>query len=91
MHHVIDPEHAQASGFDPAAYVSPADVAARLDEDWAVEVDDERARHWLTRAHDALTAQAAMISGEELRALFLNNIPHHRAIVDAWEARSRKL
>jgi len=32
------------SGFDPAAYVSPVMVAARLDGDWQVELDEQRPR-----------------------------------------------
>lgn len=31
-------------GFDPADYVGPSDVAAVLDDDWIVEVDDVRPR-----------------------------------------------
>lgn len=38
-------EQAQASGFNPDDYVSPADVAARLDGSWQVEVDEVRPRH----------------------------------------------
>ncbi len=45
VHHVVDPEHAQAHGFDPADYVSPADVTAQLDHNWALDVDEERPRH----------------------------------------------
>jgi hypothetical protein len=45
VHHTrIDVEQAKAHGFDPADYVSPSDVAALLDGDWRVEVDEERAR-----------------------------------------------
>ena len=50
VHHAIDVKHAQAHGFDPADYVSPADVASLLDEDWALEVDEERPRHIATGA-----------------------------------------
>jgi SAM-dependent methyltransferase len=46
VHHAdIDAEHAKARGFDPADYVSPADVAALLDDGWQVEVDERRPRH----------------------------------------------
>lgn len=46
VHHVqVDSEHARNAGFDPADYVSPADVARLLDADWEVEVDEERPRH----------------------------------------------
>ena len=45
VHHAdVDPEHARARGFDPADYVLPADVAALLDDDWQVEVDEKRPR-----------------------------------------------
>ena len=45
VHHAdIDPELAREHGFDPADYVSPADVAALLDDGWQVEVDEKRAR-----------------------------------------------
>ncbi|MBW0089180.1 class I SAM-dependent methyltransferase [Pseudonocardia sp. KRD-184] len=46
VHHAdVDTEHARAAGFDPADYVSPADVARFLDDTWAVEVDERRERH----------------------------------------------
>jgi predicted ATPase/class 3 adenylate cyclase len=49
---------------------------------------DPRAADWLARAHAALMAQADVISQHStdpaLRYGFLNNIPHHRAIVAAW-------
>lgn len=45
VHHAdIDPEQAKEHGFDPADYVSPADVAALLGDGWQVEVDEKRAR-----------------------------------------------
>lgn len=45
VHHAdVDSEHARAAGFDPADYVSPADVARVLDADWRVEVDERRPR-----------------------------------------------
>jgi hypothetical protein len=50
VHHAIDVKHGQAHGFDPADYVSPADVASLLDEDWALEVDEQRPRHVATGA-----------------------------------------
>jgi len=50
VHHAVDVKHAQAHGFDPAAYVTPADVASLLDEDWVLEVDEERPRHVTTGA-----------------------------------------
>lgn len=46
VHHAdVDVEQARAHGFDPADYVGPADVAALLDDDWQVEVDEKRPRH----------------------------------------------
>lgn len=45
VHHAdVDAEQAEAHGFDPADYVAPADVAALLDGDWRVEVDERRPR-----------------------------------------------
>ncbi|MPQ97169.1 methyltransferase domain-containing protein [Modestobacter sp. I12A-02628] len=45
VHHAdIDVEQARARGFDPTAYVSPADVAGLLDDGWVVEVDERRER-----------------------------------------------
>jgi SAM-dependent methyltransferase len=43
-HEDVDVDHARAHGFDPADYVQPADVAALLDDDWHVEVDETRPR-----------------------------------------------
>jgi hypothetical protein len=43
-------EARQAHGFDAADYVSPADVALLLDEDSALEIDEERPRHVATGA-----------------------------------------
>lgn len=46
VHHAgVDTEQARAAGFDPADYVSPADVARLLDGDWQVQVDEQRPRH----------------------------------------------
>jgi len=45
VHHAeFDPDHARERGFDPADYVQPAQVAALLDDDWQVEVDETRPR-----------------------------------------------
>ncbi|MFJ9038506.1 class I SAM-dependent methyltransferase [Streptomyces sp. NPDC102406] len=46
VHHAgMDTHEAhEESGFDPADYVWPSMVAALLDEDWAVEVDEVRPR-----------------------------------------------
>lgn len=37
-------EYARAHGFEPADYIEPADVAARLDESWSIEVNETRPR-----------------------------------------------
>ena len=50
-------------------------------------VGDPRAAEWLTRAHDALQAQAAAIPDAAMRQGYLQNIPLHREIVAAWAAR----
>lgn len=45
VHHAdVDAEQAKAHGFDPADYVSPADIAALLGAGWYVEVDEKRPR-----------------------------------------------
>ncbi|MET9375964.1 class I SAM-dependent methyltransferase [Streptomyces sp. NPDC002992] len=45
VHHAgMDAQHANDSGFDPADYVWPSMVAALLDDDWVVEVDEQRPR-----------------------------------------------
>jgi SAM-dependent methyltransferase len=45
VHHAgMDTQHANDSGFDPADYVWPSMVAALLDDDWVVEVDEQRPR-----------------------------------------------
>ena len=46
---------------------------------------DGRAASWLRRAHDALRTQAAQIGDPAVRSGFLENIPHHREIVAAFE------
>ena len=43
-------EEAAAHGFDAALYVSPAQVAALLNENWQIEVDETRPRHVATGA-----------------------------------------
>jgi SAM-dependent methyltransferase len=45
VHHAdVDVEEAKSHGFDPADYVSPADVAALLGDDWQVRFDERRPR-----------------------------------------------
>jgi class 3 adenylate cyclase len=50
------------------------------------QAHDLRATEWLTRANDALQAQAATIPDPALRQGFLQNIPYHREIVAASAA-----
>ena len=47
---------------------------------------DARAAALLEDAHAAVQSSAATIGDAALRASFLANVPHHRAIVDAWAA-----
>ncbi len=45
VHHAgMDTQPVHEGGFDPADYVWPAMVAALLDDDWQVEVDEQRPR-----------------------------------------------
>jgi SAM-dependent methyltransferase len=45
VHHAgMDVQHAHDSGFDPADYVWPPMVAALLDDDWEVELNEQRPR-----------------------------------------------
>lgn len=48
---------------------------------------DLSATEWLARAHAALMLQADAISEAALRQCYLQNFPHHREIVAAWEKR----
>ena len=45
VHHAgMDTQQVQDGGFDPADYVWPSMVVALLDDDWEVEVDEQRPR-----------------------------------------------
>ncbi|MEX0172361.1 class I SAM-dependent methyltransferase [Streptomyces sp. LMG1-1-1.1] len=45
VHHAgMETQQAHDSGFDPADYVWPSMVTALLDDDWVVEVDEQRPR-----------------------------------------------
>jgi SAM-dependent methyltransferase len=44
-HEAIDAAQARAHGFDPDDYVSPADIAALLDGNWRVAINETRPRH----------------------------------------------
>ena len=50
------------------------------------EGGDPRAEAILETAHEMLSERAASIHDEIKRRRFLENIPHHRRIVAAWEA-----
>lgn len=53
-------EQAEAHGFNPDDYLSPADVAAVLDGRWRLEVDETRPRHVTTGAGSAHTQDIVM-------------------------------
>ena len=53
-------EQANAHGFNPGDYVSPADVAALLDDRWRIEVDETRPRNVTTGAGSAHTQDIVM-------------------------------
>ncbi|MEV3856416.1 class I SAM-dependent methyltransferase [Streptomyces sp. NPDC050095] len=45
VHHAgMDTQHVDEGGFDPADYVWPSMVAELLDDDWRIEVDEQRPR-----------------------------------------------
>jgi SAM-dependent methyltransferase len=45
VHHAgMDTQHVDEGGFDPADYVWPSMVAALLDDDWKVELNEQRPR-----------------------------------------------
>ena len=48
---------------------------------------DPRADEVLRQAYEALQAKALRISQPQARQGFLQNVPHHRAIVAAWQGR----
>lgn len=61
VHHAdVDTEHARAAGFDPADYVSPADVARLLDANWHVQVNQRRPRHVASGAGARHTADIVL-------------------------------
>jgi len=56
VHHAMpSTEQANAHGFNPDDYVSPADVAALIDDGWRIEVDETRPRTVTTGAGAAHT------------------------------------
>jgi thioredoxin reductase/SAM-dependent methyltransferase len=61
VHHpTISKEQANAHGFEPEDYVSPADVAAQLDGSWRIEVDEIRPRNVTTGAGSHHTQDIVM-------------------------------
>jgi len=61
VHHAdVDTHHARDAGFDPADYVSPDDVARLLDDDWAVQVHERRARRVASGAGAHHTADVVL-------------------------------
>ncbi len=53
-------EQANAHGFNPDDYVSPADVATMLDDRWLIEVDETRPRNVTTGAGSDHTQDIVM-------------------------------
>jgi thioredoxin reductase/SAM-dependent methyltransferase len=60
-------EQANAHGHDPDDYVSPADVAALLDDRWRVEVDETRPRNVTTGAGAGHTQDIVMRARDHSR------------------------
>ncbi len=68
VHHAgMDVHQAHDSGFDPADYVRPAMVAARLDEDWEVELDEQRPRVAPERGAGARPTDDLVLRARRLR------------------------
>jgi predicted ATPase/class 3 adenylate cyclase len=49
------------------------------------QVGDDRAQGMLKTAHETLQARAGLITDEITRQRFLEEIPHHREIITAWQ------
>ena len=68
VHHAgMDDQPVHDSGFDPADYVWPAMVAARLDEDWEVELDEQRPRIAPERGAGARPTDDLVLRARRLR------------------------
>jgi predicted ATPase/class 3 adenylate cyclase len=52
-------------------------------------VNDARANSVLEKGHVALVSRTAQIPDDTIRNKFLNEIPHHREILQAWENKNR--
>ncbi|WP_345063043.1 class I SAM-dependent methyltransferase [Leifsonia kafniensis] len=67
VHHPVPrTEEASAHGFDPHDYVSPATVAALLDDRWRIEVNETRPRH-LTAGAGAHHTEDIVVRARRLR------------------------
>jgi tetratricopeptide (TPR) repeat protein len=54
-------------------------------------LNDERANSILAKGYETLQARAAQIPDETIRRQFLEDIPHHRQLRDAWENKNRPI
>ncbi|MFI5931416.1 class I SAM-dependent methyltransferase [Actinoplanes sp. NPDC051494] len=69
VHHAdVDSEKAKEHGFDPADYVSPADVAALLTSGWKTEVNERRPRDTATGAGAHHTHDVVLRAGKVVDA-----------------------
>ncbi|WP_407938046.1 class I SAM-dependent methyltransferase [Nakamurella panacisegetis] len=68
VHHAgMESQPVNDSGFDPAAYVWPSMVIALLDEDWAIEVNEQRPRVIPEGGAGAHHAEDVVIRARRLR------------------------
>ena len=68
MHHAgMDTQQVQDGGFDPADYVWPTMVAALLDDDWQVELDEQRPRNAPDGGAGAHHAEDLVLRARRLR------------------------
>jgi len=68
VHHAgVDARQGHDSGLDPADYVWPAMVAALLDGDWQVELDEQRPRVAPDRGAGAHYAEDLVLPARRLR------------------------
>lgn len=68
VHHAgMETQEVREDGFDPADYVWPAMVAALLDDDWTVELDERRARSAPEHGAGAHHAEDLVLRARRLR------------------------
>jgi len=68
VHHAgMQTQQVQAGGFDPADYVWPSMVAALLDDDWEVELDEQRPRSAPTSGGGAHHTQDVVLRARRRR------------------------